>query len=247
MSIFYKFIMLVYVSLFSNIIAAYDSNYQTEAEIPEPLLFDLVRRINSKQGELEYNILWTQENASELNEVHAAPEIEYAYADGKSIEFELPTANGKIQTFKGALQFELPNWLGDITGLQIIHEKVNGKSIHETTALLLIANRINDKWSALTMLGNQFTYGDSVEIADNKGRELPIINLNFFYDYADIFDLGLEMNLKGIGGSFEEFIFMPQIHALLKEDIKLQAGFGTTYHGKAYSPISAFRLIKEYN
>ena len=67
------------------------------------------------------------------------------------------------------------------------------------------------------------------------------------YDYAEIFDLGLETNLRWIGANFEELILMPQIHALIAKDFKLQIGFGSTYDGSRFSPISAFRLIKEFN
>jgi len=226
---------------------SYNSQYSREAEIPEPLLFDLVRRIDSDQGELEVNLLFTQTNASEMKGVYVAPEIEFAFADGQAIELELPTVNGKVKTFKSAAQFELPNWWGDVTGTQLIHEKVNGKSINETTFLLLSGKRLNDKWSVFSMLGNRFVYGNSLEIKNSKLRELPIVNVNFFYDYAEVFDLGIETNLKGVGASFKEFIVMPQIHALMAKDLKLQAGFGTSFDGYAFSPITAFRLIKEFN
>lgn len=233
--------------LLVNLALAYDSNYKTEAEIPEPLLFDLVRRVNSKKGELEVNTLLTHTSADQIKGVAAAPEIEYAFADGMAIELELPTIDGRVKTFKTAAQFELPSFWGDLTGTQIMHEKVNGESINETTILLLSGKRLSDKWSVFTMIGNRFVYGDSVEIKKTKGRELPIANLNVFYDYAEVFDLGLEINLRGIGGSFEELVVMPQIHALMADDFKLQMGFGVTHDGFKLSPITAFRLIKEFN
>jgi hypothetical protein len=226
---------------------SYDTQYTRESEIPEPLLFDLVRRINSDKGELEVNTLFVQTDASEMKGVYIAPEIEYAFSDGRAIELELPTMDGKIKTFKTALQFKLPSWWGGVTGTQIMHEKVNGESINETTVLLLSGSRLNEKWSLFSMVGNRFVYGNSAKIKDTKWRELPLINANLFYDYAEVFDLGLEMNLRGMGASFEELIIMPQIHALMSKDFKLQAGFGTSYDGIKLSPISAFRLIKEFN
>ena len=186
-------------------------------------------------------------DASEMKGIYVAPEIEYAFADGKAIELELPTIEGKIKTFKSALQFELPNLVGDITGTQIMHEKLKGKSVSETTLILLSGKRLNDKWSIFSMFGNRFVYGNPPLIKDSKWRELPIVNINLFYDYAEVFDLGLETNLRGIGASFEELIIMPQIHALMAKDFKLQAGFGTAYDGYRFSPVTAFRLIKEFN
>lgn len=239
--------LILLIIFFSVSSYAYDSNYKREAEIPEPLLFDLVRRVNSDKGELEINTLITQTHASEIKGVHIAPEIEYAFADGMAVELELPTVDGKVETFKGALQFQLPDWIGDVTGTQLIHEKVNGKSINETTILLLTGKRLANKWSSFSMIGNRFVYGDSKEIKKTKERGLPIINLNFFYDYADNFDLGIETNLRGIGASFEEVILMPQIHVLLKRDIKIQSGLGVSYDGFRFAPITALRLIKEFN
>lgn len=226
---------------------AYDSRYKSEAEIPEPLLFDLVRRINSDRGELEINTLFTHTHAEKIKGVHAAPEIEYAFADGMAVELELPTVNGKVETYKGALQFQLPSWIGDLTGTQLMHEKFAEDSVHETTVLLLSAKRLSEKWSVFTMIGNRFVYGDSDSIRNRRMRELPIFNLNLFYDFADVFDLGLETNVRGMGASFEELIVMPQIHALLTHDFKIQMGFGVSYDGYDYSPISAFRFIKEFN
>jgi len=225
----------------------FDKRYKSEAQIPEPLIFDLVRRIDSDKGELEVNSLFIQEDASEVKGVYAAPEIEYAFSEGKAIEVELPTVNGKVKTVKGALQFRLPGFLGDVTGTQLIHEKVIGDSIHETTVLLLSGKKLTQKWSAFTMIGNRFVYGNDPSIKNSRWRELPIVNLNFFYDYAEVFDVGLETNLRGIGAGFEELIIMPQVHALMAKDFKLQAGFGLSYDGYSFSPISAFRLIKEFN
>jgi hypothetical protein len=237
-----KPLIVLFLITISLPVLSFDKKYKTEGEIPEPLLFDLVRRINSDKGELEVNTLFIQHSASEVKDLEIAPEIEFAFADGKAIEIELPTAQGKIQTFKTALQFQLPSWIGDITGTQILYEKQNGDSYQELTPLLLIAKRLNQDWSTLMMLGSQIVF--------NKGEnnfDLPILNLNFFYDFADVFDLGFEINQKGIGSSYEETILMPQIHALLKDDFKIQAGFGVHYDGYRASPVSAFRLIKEFN
>lgn len=242
-----RYLLLLMMFLMTTQASAFDKHYKRESEIPEPLVFDLVRRINSQKGELEINTLVTHTDASHIKGVHASPEIEYAFADGKAIELELPTANGKLETIKGALQFQLPSWIGDITGTQIMHESFMEESINETTVLLLSAKRLSQKWSTLTMIGNQFVYGSSSSIKSKRWKELPIANVNLFYDHSEELDLGLEINLRGIGGSFEEVLIMPQMHAVLATDFKIQAGFGTSYDGHTFSPVSAFRLIKEFN
>jgi hypothetical protein len=44
---------------------AHGKNSQ-EIDIPEPLLFDLVRAINAKKGELEFNVLKIHTDAQEI-------------------------------------------------------------------------------------------------------------------------------------------------------------------------------------
>jgi hypothetical protein len=155
--------------------------------------------------------------------------------------------DGKVKTVKVALQFQLPSWIGDLTGLQLLYEKYTTKSVNELTPLLLIGKKMVGKWSMLAMIGNQFVFGNDPAIFKEKVSELPVINLNLFFDYCDVFNLGLEVNLRGIGESFEELVTMPQVHARFSKNYLMQAGFGTSYDGHSFSPISAFRLIKEFN
>lgn len=243
-----RFVVVFVVFVYGSSLAlGFDAHYDRTGEIPEPLLFDLVRRVNSQRGELEVNTLLTQKSAEELSAVYLAPEIEYAFADGQALEVELPTVDGKIKTFKTALQFQLPNWWGDVTGTQLMHEQANGVSERETTLLLLSGKRLSERWSIFSMIGNRFVAGAAPAVRARRGRELPIVNVNVFYDYAEAFDLGFETNLRGLGASFEELVLMPQIHALMAKDFKLQAGFGAAYDGYRFAPVSAFRLIKEFN
>ncbi|MBX9721432.1 MAG: hypothetical protein K2Q18_07105, partial [Bdellovibrionales bacterium] len=86
----FRLCLFLLVLLVSHQVEAFDKNYGTEAEIPEPLLFDLVRRINSDKNELEINTIVIQHQHNEFGRVYIAPEIEYAFADGMAIEFELP-------------------------------------------------------------------------------------------------------------------------------------------------------------
>lgn len=230
--------------LFSSTIWGFEGNYSHEAEVPEPLLFDLVRRINSDKGELEVNSLIVQDKASELGETYIAPEIEYVFANGKAIEIEFPTLHGQIKTFKSALQFKLPDLLNQTIATQIIYENFLKKDTQEATLLLIFAKRINDRFSTLNMLGSRLVKGQDVH---GKNKVLLIFNHNLFYNYDSHFDFGLELNLRGIGSSFEELLIMPQFHALLAKDFKIQAGFGIAHDGYTPSPISAFRLIKEFN
>lgn len=235
-----KLLLLILLISLINTARAYDK-YSSEAQIPEPLLFDLVRRINSDKGEWEFNSLLVDGNGSDIKNVHIAPEIEWAFADGKAVEFELPTAEGKIQTLKSALQFQIPSWFVQLAGIQVIYETSVKENLHELTPLLILAHRLSPRWSTLAMVGNQ------ISSAAGRIHQKPIMNLNFFYNESEAIDLGLEINLSGLGASFDGLIMMPQVHTLLSGDIKIQAGLGTLYDGYRHSAISAFRLIKEFN
>ena len=225
----------------------FETGFSREAEVPEPLIFDLVRRLNSDKGELEVNFLIVQDRASELKDTYIAPEIEYSFAQGKAIELELPTAEGKIKAFKTALQFQLPDIFNGKTGMQIIYENFLGEKTQEGTLIFVYARKLDSHWSSLTMLGNRFVDGDKIHGHTRSGKELPILNQNLFYNYAENFDFGIEINLRGVGASFEELLVVPQIHSLLAHDFKIQTGLGVAHDGYVTSLVSAFRFIKEFN
>ncbi len=226
---------------------AFDKTYGSEAEIPEPLLFDLVRRINSDRNELEVNALVIHHQHNKFGQLYTAPEVEYAFADGKAIELELPIEAGKVKSYKSAFQMRIPTIIGEINGFQIIYEKESNASLHQITPLFLLGTHVSGKWSIFSMFGSRLVYGDVKKNDNSNFREQPIVNLNVFYDYADMLDMGFEVNLRGVGAEYDELILMPQMHLLVEEELKIQFGFGTSIDGHEFSPLSAFRLIKEFN
>lgn len=237
----------VFFLMLMSLVSHASNYYPQKLIIPEPMLFDLVRRINSDKGELEFNTLIVHDEASELKELKITPEIEFAYADGHAVELELSTVNGKLHAYKAAFQSELPAFVGDVDGIQLIYEKFHDKSIHDLTPLFIVGKKFNDNWSTIAMVGNKFLAGQDHEVRHKQWRELPIVNLSLFNHNSDDFVIGLESNLRGVGASFEEFLLIPQIHTLTENHFKLQAGLGMAYDGYVFSPVSVFRLIKEYN
>ena len=93
--------LLSYNSVFSQ-----DKLIQETVSIPEPLMFDLVRGLGAKQGELEINSLadFPLNNGSNRG-VEWAPEIEYALFDNFAIELEFPLNNFELEALKMAIQF----------------------------------------------------------------------------------------------------------------------------------------------
>ena len=81
-------IIIIYalVGLLGGNVMAQDEEMLLSVNIPEPLMFDLVRGLGAKQGELEINALADfPVNHISHREVEWAPEIEYALFDGFAV------------------------------------------------------------------------------------------------------------------------------------------------------------------
>ncbi|MGB5229070.1 MAG: hypothetical protein WBN55_12465, partial [Eudoraea sp.] len=100
-------------------------------DIPEPMVFDLVRELGARRGELEINVLAVfplSSNSSHF--VEWAPEIEYAIWDNFAVEFELPIEDGTLEALKVALQYTFGKSKSGrfIHGTQFMIEKIRNKA-----------------------------------------------------------------------------------------------------------------------
>ena len=96
-------------------------------DVPEPMIFDMMRPLGAKRGELEVNTLATVPLSGDDDAVHWAPEIEYAFADGFAIEGELPFVNGRLAELKLGLQASFGTTGGGRTGHGVQDEVVSGE------------------------------------------------------------------------------------------------------------------------
>ena len=113
------------VLLFHNSVQG-QAHSAARVEIPEPLLFDLVRGLGAAQGELEINALADIPlNNTDQRGVEWAPEIEYALFDGFAIELEFPMTDGDLEAYKMAVQWTMGSAKNKkfIHGIQLIAEK----------------------------------------------------------------------------------------------------------------------------
>jgi hypothetical protein len=217
------------------------SEYDYETEIPEPLYFDLVRRLDSKKGEWEVNTLFSRKRNG-FSQFEIAPEIELVPMDGLGIEFELPMRGGSVESYKTAVQYTLGEAKRSsryLHGVQAIYENYNGVDLTEYSLLYLYAYRISKKVSFLGMLGPR------IDQQKNHSHMLELINFTLFYNFSREVDFGIEINNEGLFDRFEQIQLMPQIHLALGKHYKIQFGFGSIYDGHDFSPVSAFRLIYE--
>ncbi|WP_245833324.1 hypothetical protein [Sphingomonas mucosissima] len=204
------------------------------------MIFDLVRPLGAGRGELEINTLAQRSLSGPDNAVHWAPEIELAVADGFAVELELPLSGKYVSDYKLGLQgtFGVFNGGKAIHGAQYLGLWNKEHRRWESSLLYIIGNRLNDRFSTLSMIG----VGD-VSSAGGSERSL-LVNHTSFYDVGAATVVGLEVNIRT--GQQRSTLIMPQVHQSLAERLDLQAGFGAARErGDAWRPQLGLRLVRE--
>jgi hypothetical protein len=213
------------------------------------MVFDLVRGLGARKGELEFNILNLVPNQPGRPAVYEwAPEIEWAIRDGLAVEFELPIFNTTPQFLKFATQYTIGTAFDDsfIHGAQglIQYELVSGN--WSPTALYLAGMRLDKTWSIMGMFG--FNVGELVfpfdDIPPRRGVDL-ITNVSIFADLTDRTVIGVETNLARRLLGTGDFLLMPQIHHKISEHMKVQFGYGLRDDGTQTFGELGFRVIFE--
>ncbi len=213
---------------------------QGAPHIAEPMVFDLVRPLGAKRGELEVNALAQRTLSGPERRVEWAPEIEYAVADGFAVELELPLEGLRVAEYKIGLQgtFGTLNGGRGIYGVQYlgVWDRAHGR--WNSSLLYVLGNRFGDRTSTLTMIG----VGD-VGAGGGATRAL-LVNHTSFYDLADATVAGVEVNIRT--GRDRETLVMPQLQQNLNERLQLQGGVGAIRHtGDAWRPRVGLRLVRQ--
>jgi hypothetical protein len=229
--------ILIFISL--NSVQAQHSSQP----IAEPMVFDLVRPLSSKKGELEVNTLARKSLTGNHKEVQWAPEIEYAVTDNLSVEFELPVSDLNVESYKFAVQGKVGTARKGkfIHGWQYIGEYGKEDKYLEQTALYLAGYRFNRRWSVFNMEGVRRS-----KLNERKINEV-ITNNSVFYDINSQVTLGLESNLAFNKRAGTYSLLMPQVHIQLAKKLRLQTGFGAERGNRNdFRPTAAIRLIREF-
>lgn len=222
--------------------------------VPEPLLFDLVRPLGAKRGELEINTLalfpWRASNTNPDDDpfgsgpttkdrrgIEWAPEIEYAVSDNFAIEFEFPFEDSVLEEYKLGLQWTLGTAFDNryIHGFQMLIEPTYSWEQWNTTLLYLGGIRFDETWSALFMFGGRM----NLEGPRNSESFERLFNASLFADLTDYLSAGLETNHAAKSDGTSEFILVPQIHLELTDHWQIQTGlgFGIASEGSEQSAI----------
>lgn len=207
--------------------------------IPEPMVFDLVRPLGAHRGELEVNSLFRVTPADRPPHLLWAPEVEYTFADGHGVEFELPMEDGRVDSVKAALQGTLPGpWpAAFIHGWQGIWEgaREGGAQID---LLYLAGVRWHRRWSVFSMTGVRQHRDDGVTYA-------WLGNYSLFYHAGKETTLGVETNLAHAGAHDRRFMLMPQLHTR-KSRYNVQGGAGVVREAGRTHLQLAWRVSREF-
>lgn len=213
---------------------------QTAPQIAEPMVFDLVRPLGARRGELEINTLAQYDMSAPDRIVEWAPEIEYAVADGFAVELELPLEGRKVTDFKIGLQgtFGVINKGRGIHGVQYLGLWNRAHGRWESSLLYVLGNRFGPRASTLTMIG----VGE-VGAGGPDTRAL-LLNHTSFYDISPATTAGVEVNIRV--GRDRSTLVMPQIQQALTDRLQIQAGLGATRDEDApWRPRVGMRLVRQ--
>ncbi|MDO6472751.1 hypothetical protein [Maribacter sp. 1_MG-2023] len=233
----------------SIVIGQVQSNKETVV-VPEPLMFDLVRGLGAKKGELEINTLadFPLNNSSERG-VEWAPEIEYALFNNFAIEFELPLNNFELEAYKMAIQWTMGSSNNNkfIHGIQVIGEKYVHDDIFELNLLYVPAYRFNEIWSAIGLFGIMVESGS--DSPDNNSTVL--LNASVFADLNKNTVVGLEINnsdptFQKIDNNEMELLILPQAHYEFNSGFSLQFGFGPKFSDGKTNASAVLRVIQSF-
>jgi hypothetical protein len=209
--------------------------------IPEPMIFDMMRPLGAQKGETEVNALATTSSPFRPREAEWAPEIEYAFADGKAIEFELPFNGSRLEALKLGLQaaFGASADGRGAHGVQYlgIYDRDTG---HYSNSLLYMAgHRFSARWSMMNMVGL-----DDIALRRRAGRNALLLNHATFYDMRPGTVTGVEVN---VAGGRQRFVRVaPQLHQRLADKVNVQvaAGAEKERHHRV-RPALGVRLVRE--
>ncbi|MFD6317876.1 hypothetical protein [Methylorubrum thiocyanatum] len=211
--------------------------------IPEPMVFDLLRPLGARAGEREVNVFTLRPLSRGATDW--APELEYAYADGQSLELELPFEDGRLTQFKFALQGTFGTGADGrwIHGWQYIGQVERGSGSVRNALLYISGYRFDGRWSMLSMAGLR-----QVGLRQ-LGPTALLLNHSVFYDVDPDTVLGLEFNLRQdiAGDDRTRALVMPQIHRRLTERTSIQAGLGVEFQtDRDAGLVAAMRVIREF-
>jgi hypothetical protein len=208
--------------------------------IPEPMVFDLVRPLGAARGEFEVNSLFRLAPSGSPRRLLWAPEVEYTFADGHGVEFELPLENGEIASYKAALQGTLPGpaETNFIQGWQVLGEVERDRSHWQLDIMYLAGAKLSRRWSVFSMTG----------VRREQARQAAYAflgNYSGYYSPRRSLTVGFESNWISSAAATSNLLLMPQVH-WRKTRYNLQFGTGLNRLPGESTLMLSWRLSREF-
>jgi hypothetical protein len=210
-------------------------------DVPEPLMFDLVRGLGAKGGELEVNALTVNDFRSGLDKFYWNPEIEWVARDGLAFELELAMDRSRVESTKLMTQitFGAPLPGRYIHGAQIIGERSGIDDGYDLSALYVGAHRFTERWSLSFLQGAK--YGAGLE--DRQREYWSWLGNATLFRESRRATLGLEVNVESPRSESPNVRVTPQIH-LHRGRWALQGGAGVAVSEGTQQSFAALRLVR---
>jgi hypothetical protein len=206
--------------------------------IPEPMLFDMIRPLGARRGELEANTLLAK--SLDGAPLAWAPEVELAVADGFAVELELPMTGRRVDSFKMGLQGTFGTGFGGnfVHGVQYLGT-IDRQGKWGSSLLYIAGLRYDKHWSSITMIGAKTSN------TARLSRPVSLINHSLFRDVGTRSTAGLEFNREG--GPAGGWVLLPQIHQRVGERFVMQVGAGVEKpRGERRVALASLRLVREF-
>lgn len=210
------------------------------ARLPEPMVFDLVRSLGARNGEIEANTLVVVGLRPDRPIVSWAPEVEWAIVDDFAVELELPMVDTHLHALKAAAQLTLPSpELAFAHGVQVIAEVMIEGWAPELSALYLLGGRMGP----LTLFG---MVGLRTRTPSEQRQHWDVlVNPTVAVDLHEAVTVGVETNVAVSLDETVQVSVVPQIAWQVVSRFRLQVGGGVTYTNGEWTPLVATRLILE--
>ena len=209
-------------------------------DLPEPMVFDMVRGLGAEQGEIEVNtlVLVPTSPAAAI----WAPEIEAAVVDNFAIELEVGFYNIDLEilklAFQGTVAMKEDGSMGH--GIQPLFEYVIDEQVILATALYILGVRLAPAFTLVALVG------PAIE-SHIHGKTYGGVLVNFTLGWAPHprVVVATEQNFEWFS-NFYLIRWMPQVHWQACSRFQLQAGFGLRHLEGRNAGEGALRAIVEF-
>lgn len=209
-------------------------------DVPEPLLFDLVRGLGASRGELEVNALIRHDFRQGRDKFYWNPEVEWVARDGVAFELELAMDRGNVEAAKlmTQLTFGAPLPGRYIHGAQVIGERSGIDQGYDLSALYVGALRFTDRWSLSFLQGAKYGAG----VLDRQNEYWAWLGNATLFAETRRATYGLEVNVESPRTDNPSIRLIPQVQ-LHRGQFAMQGGIGVAASAGTQRTFAALRLV----